>query len=131
VRRAVVLVGVLVTIAACGTEPGSAPPGSAPRPVSGAGTTPRPVAETVRGQVHDRAGAPVRGALVVPSPAGAGTPAVPEIAVLSDARGGWTWTLPPGSYAVVARLGDRVSEPVDLTVTAGRLSPTVELILPD
>lgn len=130
-RRAVVLVGVVLVLAAlagCGTRSGSAPP---PRPVSGSGATDRPAAGPVTGVVRDAAGRPVRGALVVPSPADANTPAVPEIAVLSDAGGRWVWTLRPGSYAVVAQLGQRRSEPVDLTVTAGRSSPGVELVLPD
>jgi hypothetical protein len=81
--------------------------------------------------VRDTGGRLVRGALVVPRPADAGTPAVPEIAVHTDAAGRFSWPLPPGSYVLVAQLGDRRSAPVAVAVTAGSPPRSVELILPD
>lgn len=125
-RPLVLLVGAVLALAACGG--GGA---GSPEPVSGSTPAKGPAVGRVDGAVADRAGRAVQGALVVPRPADAQTPGVPEIAVQTDARGRFTWTLQPGSYELVAQLGDRRTAPVAVTVKAGSSPPRVELILPD
>lgn len=131
--RSVVLVAALLVLAGCGGGQAGSPGPNAP--VSGAGSPPAAVVSRVDGTVLDGAGRPVRGALVVPRPVGAGTPGVPEIAIVSDAAGRFTWSLLPGSYELVAQLGERRSAPVAVTVAvtvkAAASSPGVQLVLPD
>lgn len=124
-RLVVLLLGAVLVLSACGGDAGS------PRPVSGASSTPAPTSSAVSGQVRDAGKRPVRGALVVPRPMDATTPGVPEIAVLTDAGGRFTWQLPPGSYELVASLGDRRSKPAPVKVTAGSMTPYIDIVLPD
>jgi hypothetical protein len=54
--------------------------------------------EGLTGRVVSAAGAPVENALVTPRSLDGG--AVPEMAVLTDENGRYTWTLRPGRYQV-------------------------------
>ena len=129
--RLVVLVAAALALTACGGGAG-ADGGDPATPVSGGGSSAAaPVVRQVDGTVRDDAGRPVRGALVVPRPVDADTPGVPEIAIVSDAGGRFSWPLRPGSYELAAQLGDRRSAPVAVTVGTAASSPSVELVLPD
>ena len=128
-RQLAVLVGAVLALSACGG--GGAGGAGSPQPVSGSSSPAGPAVTVVEGVVEDAAGRPVRGALVVPRPADARTPAVPEIAVHSDSRGRFSWPLRPGAYEMVAQLGERRSPPVAVAVTANSRPRGVELTLPD
>ena len=52
----------------------------------------------VHGVVRDRQNRPVPAAFVQALPVGADTPAVPELAVFTDADGAYHWPLPGGRY---------------------------------
>ena len=126
--RLVLLAAAVVLLTGCGGGDAGGDPNG---PVSGSGSAPASVVSRVGGTVRDGAGRPVPGALVVPRPADPGTPGVPEIAVLSDAGGRFSWPLRPGSYELAAQLGERRSAPVAVAVRAGAPLPSVELVLPD
>jgi len=117
-RLLAVLAVACGALAACGGgghgAGGPGPGGTAPAKTGGPARW-----GTVAGTVRDAAGRPVRGALVVPA-ALDGSVAVPEMAVLSGADGGYEWRLLPGRYAVSARSGERRSTPVTVSVTAGQ-----------
>jgi hypothetical protein len=64
---------------------------------------PEPAANTrsggiVEGRITDAAGNPIAGVLVMPASSAKPPEAVPEIAVLTDAQGRYTWHLSPGPY---------------------------------
>jgi hypothetical protein len=131
VRQLAVLVSAVLALAACGGGAGGA---GSPQPVSGSTSpagAPAAAVGRVEGVVVDGAGRPVPGALVVPRAADAQTPGVPEIAVHTDARGRFTWSLRPGSYELVAQLGERRTAPVAVMVKPGSSPRTVELSMPD
>jgi hypothetical protein len=52
----------------------------------------------VHGVVRDRQNRPVPAAFIQALPVGADTPAVPELAVFTDADGAYHWPLPGGRY---------------------------------
>lgn len=52
----------------------------------------------IHGAVRDYQGRLLAGAFVQASPGTANTPAVPELAVFTDAEGAYYWPLPPGLY---------------------------------
>ena len=66
-----------------------------------------PAVREVEGTVRDAAGRPLPGALVVPRPTDPGTPGVPEIAILSDAGGRFSWPLRPVSFPFLRSTPDR------------------------
>ena len=128
-RHLVVLVGAVLALTACGGGDGGA---GSPQPVSGSASPPAaPAVREVEGTVRDAAGRPLPGALVVPRPTDPGTPGVPEIAILSDAGGRFSWPLRPGSYELTAQLGERRSTAVAVEVKAGSAPPPVTLTVPD
>jgi hypothetical protein len=55
---------------------------------------------TIQGRATDGTGTPVTGALVVPASLDRPSPAIPELAVLTDRDGRYTWRLPPGRYVL-------------------------------
>ena len=107
----VVLVGAVIT--ACGTVDESgrgAAAGQDPEtPVSSTDTGPthgtnKPQQGTLAGRVSDAAGRAIAGAWI--APAGLDGQPVPEIGVLTDRRGDYTWSLLPGRYEItVGRQG--------------------------
>ncbi|HVQ95098.1 MAG TPA: carboxypeptidase-like regulatory domain-containing protein [Mycobacteriales bacterium] len=105
----------LVAAAACGPA-GAQPRG--PAPVSGASaSTAPPTWGTVSGLVTDGAGRPASGVLIVPAAADPDTPAVPELAVLTDSAGRYTWRLSPGRYTLAPHQGNRPYTAKAVTVT--------------
>lgn len=52
----------------------------------------------LEGRVTEEGGAPVVGALLVPTSLDEPSPAIPELAVLTDHDGRYSWRLPPGRY---------------------------------
>ena len=108
--RAWAPVMTIAVLAACTTAPASP---DHPRPSSALGGS-------ITGTVRTTGGRPAPGVLVVPAPADASTPAVPEKAVTTDDAGRYRWQLMPGRYTVVARHADRTSTGVTVTVTAGQ-----------
>ncbi len=58
------------------------------------------ITQGLTGLVETGDGRPVTGAMIVPVPLGDDTPAIPEIAILTDAAGRYNWPLPPGTYEV-------------------------------
>jgi hypothetical protein len=114
----VLVIGLL--LAACGQVPsGSGPGGGMDRqeqPTSNPDTSissdtpaarpPEPARDEgrgglVQGQVTDAAGQPLAGVLVVPESTDTPPQAVPEIAVMTDDRGRYQWTLAAGHYRLV------------------------------
>jgi Carboxypeptidase regulatory-like domain len=77
-------------------------PASPDRPVSGGtgDSTARQQTEGVAGRIIDEDGSAVEGASVLAAPLDPGGPAVPEIAIVSDAMGRYQWPLRAGRYAI-------------------------------
>ncbi len=48
-----------------------------------------------------------------------GSPAVPDLAVVSDATGSYRWTLQPGAYRITATTARGSSAPVEVVVSDG------------
>jgi hypothetical protein len=73
---------------------------NAPRPASPVEDRPAGVLleEGVTGQIQDDAGSAVAEAAVLAAPLDADGPAIPEIAIVSDAHGRYEWPLRPGRY---------------------------------
>ncbi|MFD0200747.1 MULTISPECIES: carboxypeptidase-like regulatory domain-containing protein [Saccharothrix] len=120
-RRAhlALLIGVLA-LAACGGE----------TPSSDADTPPPTTAQaTVTGVVTDSAGLPVSDALVQPRSLDTPPHPVPELAVLSDQQGRYTWHLTPGRYEFTATKDNRTGPPVEAAAEAGR-TDELDLRLP-
>jgi hypothetical protein len=97
---------LLVAVAGCGSD-GTASPGTPGVPVV---TAPSPLpatapASAASGVVRDAAGRPVAGVLV--AAVGDAGP-VPDLAVVTDAEGRYTWpaVLAPGSYELRAQTAD-------------------------
>ncbi|MDQ2995506.1 MAG: carboxypeptidase regulatory-like domain-containing protein [Chloroflexota bacterium] len=57
-----------------------------------------PSGSIVQGRITDAMGNPIAGVLVMPVSTVNPPQAVPEIAVLTDAQGRYTWNLSPGAY---------------------------------
>lgn len=71
--------------------------------MSDAQSEPRPgpgIGEGVIGQIMDSRGRPVAGASVRPRSLDDSSPAIPEIAIVSDSDGRYTWSLFPGIYEI-------------------------------
>jgi len=52
---------------------------------------------------------------------------IPELAVMSDASGRYSWSLPPGRYSLVAKAVPGTTK--DLThLTVGRFAPVVVVV---
>ena len=115
------LVVVLASGFALGCGDGSAP--SADTPVSGdpAGS-PVAAAQGVAGRVTSTDGGAVEGAFVQASSLDPDGPAIPEIAIFTDADGNYQWTLRPGRYEL-AITADGFERAVDqVTVASGELA---------
>ena len=81
-----------------------------------------PLKEGVTGHIQDDKGSAVEDATVLAEALDADGPAVPEIAIVSDASGRYEWPLRPGRYklTVVAEGYERVSKSV--VVKAGEVA---------
>jgi hypothetical protein len=64
----------------------------------------QPIDEGVVGRIAAEDGRALAGALVVPVPLGSAPPPIPEIAIVSESNGRYTWRLPPGEYEIVVTL---------------------------
>lgn len=115
---------VLVLLTACG-EDGGNPAGSTDEtPVTGSqgdatgpGHANRGVVE---GVVRTASGAALPGVLVVPVSLDHPAIAIPELAVVTDARGSYRWDLPGGRYEVRAVQAGAVVGTVEVEVARGR-----------
>ncbi len=58
------------------------------------------ITQGLSGRVETEDGRPVTGAMIVPVPLGDNTPAIPEIAILTDTAGRYNWPLPAATYEV-------------------------------
>ena len=95
----------------------------------GGATSSSAAAPGVQGVVTDAAtGAPVAGALVVPSSVDPDGPAVPEIAVRTDGQGRYTWSLPPGRWEISVRADGFADARGAVRVEPGKLA-TLDLEL--
>jgi hypothetical protein len=105
-------------------------PSSPDRPVSGANgsSTARQIKEGVTGRITNDEGNAVEGAAVLAASVDPSGPAIPEIAIVSDAKGHYQWTLRAGRYelTVVAEGYQRVSKKV--AVSAGEVA-TLDFVL--
>jgi carboxypeptidase family protein len=127
-RRPSILVMVLsLAVAGCGegakevsTREADGPTTVAPEtPIDDRGAPPdvAPPRRGVTGRVTSDTGEPVSGALMEPRSLDEPAPAVPELAVLSDAEGKYFWDLPAGRWALTAKAeGFR---PASATVAVG------------
>lgn len=90
---------------------------------------PGDTATVLTGKVVDEQGKPVEGAIVTPSSRDKPPRPIPEIAVMTDAQGSFTWHLPgPGNYDItVIKEGYRQ---VTLPVMAGPGNNQRDFILP-
>lgn len=77
-------------------------PASPDSPVSGGSgnSTAQQHAEGVAGQITNEDGSAVEGASVLAKPLDPGGPAIPEIAIESDAQGRYQWPLRAGRYEI-------------------------------
>ena len=87
-----------------------------------------PLEQGVIGQIKDGEGLAVAGASVLAASVDVNGPAIPELAIVSDASGQYEWPLRPGGYelTVVADGYERVSKRV--AVRAGRVT-TLDFLL--
>ena len=87
------------------------------------------IKEGVSGQITDNDGKAVAEATVLAASVDVNGPAIPEIAIVSDASGRYQWPLRPGRYelTVIAEGYQRVSRRVD--VGAGEVA-TLDFLLP-
>ena len=132
-----VIVGLLVLTvltAACGGDDGTVESRSATSGdgAGGGGDEPRssddPSTGTglvtgVSGTVRSAGGAPVTGALVVPVSADQPPQAVPEMAVMTDASGGYVWSLRPGAYDVTVTAEGHEPATRHVVVSDGQTAP--------
>ena len=99
-------------------------PSNPDRPVSGgqAVSTVRQMTEGVAGRITNTVGNAVEGASVLAASLDPGGPAIPELAIVSDANGRYQWPLRAGRYelTVVAEGYRRVTKSV--AVTAGEVA---------
>jgi hypothetical protein len=58
------------------------------------------IVEGIAGQITDSRGRPVAGAFIQPRALDDPSPPVPEIAIVSDGDGRYTWRLFPGTYEI-------------------------------
>jgi Carboxypeptidase regulatory-like domain len=81
-----------------------------------------PLEQGVTGQIKDGDGSAVARASVLAASVDPNGPAIPELAIVSDASGRYEWPLPPGRYelTVVADGYERVSKRV--AVRAGQVA---------
>lgn len=93
-------------------------------PVSddGAGSQTQSAVEGATGTVTSSSGGPIVGALVVPRGLDANSPAVPEIALYTDAEGRYVWSLPPGQWELTVTADGFRSETKTVAVAQGALA---------
>ncbi|APU12319.1 MULTISPECIES: hypothetical protein [Actinoalloteichus] len=89
-----VLLTVVITAACSGGSDSGARPVSDTDTDTGSGVR---TSATFQGRVETTTGAAVPGCLIVPT-AVDGATEIPEMAVISDDEGAFTWTLPAGAY---------------------------------
>lgn len=129
------LIACTLGLMGCGqmgsTMPASPSPESPDTPVdSGTPTRNGPALDgTLTGTVRDAAGNPIEGVLVTPVSLDDPPAAVPEIAVISDAAGTYTWTLPPGRYELRFSGAGGALHRAEVLVTTG-LPTTVDIAFP-
>lgn len=103
-------------------RPGTPPSSGNEIPASDSGTgRPLPSVEPgASGRVRDRAGRPLAQVFVQAMGAGPGDPPVPEMAVFTNERGFWHWSLRPGRYVLTFSLAGRSSAQRIVQVGAGQ-----------
>jgi Carboxypeptidase regulatory-like domain len=103
-------------------------PSGPDRPVTGGTAAAGQRSEGVSGRITNEDGRSVEGASVLASPLEPSGPAVPEMAVVSDADGRYQWPLRPGRYeiTVVADGYGRVSKIAAVTASG---STTLDFVL--
>lgn len=120
------VLGLALTAAGLALYGRSARAASGDRPTSSAdaplGSGGQSLKEGVVGKVVGPSGAPLAGVLVIPAPAGGGAGPVPELAVQTNAAGGFEWPLRPGRYRLDAFKGGRNVGSVMARVERGRLT---------
>jgi hypothetical protein len=103
-------------------------PSGPDRPISSGTSTARQHTEGVAGRIANEDGSAVEGAAVVAASLDPGGPAIPEIAIVSDAKGHYQWPLRAGRYeiTVVADGYQRASK--EAVVKAGEVT-TLDFVL--
>jgi hypothetical protein len=80
------------------------------------------------GTVRDDAGMPVIGAMVTPRSLQSSGPPIPELAILSNQDGRYTWPLPPGNYELIVSADYHAPARGRATVRSGAVS-TLDFVL--
>jgi hypothetical protein len=88
----------------------------------------RQLEEGVSGRITNDDGAAVQGASVVAASLEPGGPAVPEMAIVSDAKGHYQWPLRAGRYQLTAAADGYQRASKKVTVTAGEVA-TLDFVL--
>lgn len=81
-----------------------------------------PIREGVSGSIVAEDGRPLGGAFVVPVGLDQEPPPIPEIAILSESNGRYTWPLRPGNYEIVVTLEGYRRATGRVTVSAGEVA---------
>jgi hypothetical protein len=81
------------------------------------------IQQGVVGRVTASDGRPVSGAIIQPRSLDDVSPPIPDIAIITDDDGWYTWSLFPGTYelSIVAEGYQGPTDPVTVTVTAGQV----------
>jgi len=106
---------VLLSTGACGYDDVDRPAISNEQAGTGTG-----IVEGVAGQIMDRRGRPVVGALVQPRSLDDPSPPIPEVAIVSDGDGRYTWRLVPGRYEISVSAPGYQGVARQITVKAGK-----------
>ncbi|NOT53034.1 MAG: carboxypeptidase regulatory-like domain-containing protein [Deltaproteobacteria bacterium] len=85
---------------------------------SGQTSPQRAVVEGVQGRVTDTKERPVVGALITPTSHDVPSPAIPEIAILTDDEGHYVWHLSPGQYTLTVSADGYAPAAQRVTVTS-------------
>lgn len=80
------------------------------------------IREGVSGNIVAEDGSPLGGAFVVPVALDEEPPPIPEIAILSESNGRYTWPLRPGNYEIVVTLEGYRRATERVTVSAGEVA---------
>jgi hypothetical protein len=117
------LLGAALVLAACGDASVSVASGDQP------GNSSAAARGTLSGTVT-AAGKTVVGAMIVPTSLETPPAAVPEMAVMSDTQGHYSWSLPPGRYSVVAKAVPGTTKDRS-SLAVGRPAPSVVTVVAD
>lgn len=110
---------------------GASPTGSEDAPVSSddaVGASGATQTQGVDGKISDQEGHPVTGALVTPTSLDTPSKAIPEVAVITNDQGRYSWVLPTGHYRMTVTADGYRGASVDVEVpTSGTATLDLQL----